>query len=74
MCGFDGRVATPTPSPTRGHAFLGHGTTQLTVLFVRPAYPSGIATRFNLTVDDLVEANRIVNPDALQVGQEITIP
>ena len=35
---------------------------------------SAIATRYNVTVDDLVRKNRIVNPDALQVGQDLTIP
>jgi LysM repeat protein len=33
-----------------------------------------IATRFGVSVDELVRANRLVNPDSLQVGQQITIP
>lgn len=33
-----------------------------------------IATRFNVTVDALIRANKLANPNALQVGQTLTIP
>jgi LasA protease len=35
---------------------------------------SGIATRFGCNLDALVTANRITNPNALQVGQKLQIP
>ena len=74
---FDAVIATPTPAPTPTATPIPRPTPTptVTVYVVQPGDTlSGIATRFNLTVDDLVEANRIVNPDALQVGQELTIP
>ncbi len=33
-----------------------------------------IANRFNCAVDDLIQANGIANPNALQVGQKLQIP
>ncbi|MYD94717.1 MAG: LysM peptidoglycan-binding domain-containing protein [Chloroflexi bacterium] len=74
---FDQVIATPTPEPTPTATPIPRPTPTptATVYVVQPGDTlSGIAARFNVTVDDLVEANRIVNPDALQVGQEITIP
>ncbi len=35
---------------------------------------SYIASRFNVSVDDLIAANSNINPNALAVGQEIVIP
>ena len=74
---FETVIATPTPEPTPTATPIPRPTPTptVTVYVVQPGDTlSGIATRFNLTLDDLVEANRIVDPDALQVGQEITIP
>ena len=74
---FDQVIATPTPEPTPTATPIPRPTPTptATVYVVQPGDTlSGIAARFNVTVDDLVEANRIVNPDALQVGQEIAIP
>ena len=74
---FDAVIATPTPVPTPTATPVPRPTPTptVTVYVVQPGDTlSGIAARFNVTVDDLVEANRIVNPDALEVGQEITIP
>ncbi len=74
---FDAVIATPTPSPTPTATPIPRPTPTptVTVYVVQPGDTlSVIAARFNLTVDDLVEANRIVNPDELRVGQEITIP
>ena len=74
---FDQVIATPTPEPTPTATPIPRPTPTptATVYVVQPGDTlSGIAARFNVTIDDLVEANRIVNPDALQVGQEITIP
>ena len=74
---FDQVIATPTPEPTPTATPIPRPTPTptATIYVVQPGDTlSGIAGRFNVTVEDLVEANRIVNPDALQVGQEITIP
>ena len=74
---FDAVIATATPEPTPTATPIPRPTPTptVTVYVVQPGDTlSGIATRFNVTIDDLVEANRIVDPDALQVGQEITIP
>lgn len=74
---FDAVIATPTPAPTPTATPVPRPTPTPTVtVYVVQAGDtlSGIASRFNVTIDDLVEANRILNPDALQVGQEITIP
>ena len=34
----------------------------------------GIAVLYNVTVEEIIAANELVNPDALVVGQELTIP
>lgn len=57
---------TPTPRPTR--------TPTAQIYVVQPGDTlSRIAERFGVTVDALAKANLIVNRDALQVGQELTI-
>ena len=33
-----------------------------------------IATKFNTTVDAIVAANKIANPDVISIGQKLTIP
>lgn len=58
---------TPTPRPTR--------TPTAQVYVVQPGDTlSRIAESFGVTVDALIKTNLIVNPDALQVNQELTIP
>ena len=56
-------VPRPTPTPTPVVYSVQAGDTL-----------SGIAGRFGLTLEQLVEANRVVDPDSLQVGQQLTIP
>ena len=34
---------------------------------------SGIAPRFNVTVDEIVQWNNLPNPDLIRVGQKLTI-
>ena len=53
--------ATPTPSPVIYTVQAGD------VL-------SAIADRFGVTVEDIVAANNIADPDILSVGQELEIP
>ena len=70
-------IATPTPviTPTPTTTPRPPPPPTPTIYTVQPGDTlSAIATRYNVTVDDLVRKNRIVNPDALQVGQDLTIP
>ena len=34
---------------------------------------SGIAPRFNVTIDEIVQWNNLPNPDLIRVGQKLTI-
>ena len=67
-------VATPTtapaPTPTRAT-----GTVPGMRYVVQPGDTLvSIAEEFGVTVEELIEANRLSNPDVLQVGQELIIP
>ena len=53
----------PTPTPTPFVYTVQAGDTL-----------SGIARRFGLTVDELVQANRLVDLDRMQIGQQLRIP
>ena len=60
---------TPTPSPSPGPTLV-HSTYK-----VRSGdTPASIALRFGVTAQELMTANNIINPSALQVGQELIIP
>lgn len=56
-------VSTPTPAPTP-RTYVVEAGDNLTQ----------IARRFDTTVDALVEANDIEDPDLIHPGQELTIP
>ncbi|MBM4436171.1 MAG: LysM peptidoglycan-binding domain-containing protein [Actinobacteria bacterium] len=74
---FERVIATPTPEPTPTATPQPRPTPSPTPLVysVRPGDSlSAIAARFGVTVEALVQANRIVNPDSLSVGQPLTIP
>ena len=62
--GHDGS-ATPTPSPV---------DTPCTYTVQADDVLSTLADRFNISLDDLVEANDIADPGMIQVGQEPAIP
>jgi LysM repeat protein len=66
-------LVTPVPTPT---ATPQAQPTAAPVTYVVKAGDtlSGIADLFGLTVDDIVRANSIADPNALQVGQVLTIP
>ena len=74
---FKAVIATPTPQPTPTPSPVPRATPTPTV-FVYTVQSgdtlSAVAMRFGKSVDELVQANRLVDPDQLQVGQQLTIP
>ena len=56
-------TATPAPSPTPIVYVIQSGDTLL-----------GIALKYGITVESLQQTNGIINPQSLQIGQEIIIP
>ena len=74
---FENVIATPTPEATPTFTPEPRPTPSPTplVYVVQPGDSlSAIAQRFGVTVEALIEVNRLVDPDTLQVGQEIVIP
>ncbi|HCU72505.1 MAG: peptidoglycan-binding protein [Chloroflexi bacterium] len=74
---FINAIATPTPEPlpTETPTARPTRTPTVQVYVVQPGDTlSRIAELFGVTVDALIKTNMIVNPDALQVNQELTIP
>ncbi|MCU0507177.1 MAG: LysM peptidoglycan-binding domain-containing protein [Anaerolineae bacterium] len=72
-----GAAATSSASATAGGATTGGatsggGTTSYTVQSGDTL--GAIARRFGTTVAELVRINNLANPDALQVGQKLTVP
>jgi LysM repeat protein len=66
-------VTTPVPSPTTPPEALP--TLPPVTYTVKPGDTlSGIADLFGITVDELVRANNIADPNSLQVGQVLIIP
>lgn len=66
-----GSSATATSGATTGAATTG-GTTTYTVQSGDTL--GGIARQFGTTIAELVRLNNLTNPDALQVGQKLTVP
>ena len=69
--------ATPTAEPAPASATPpdeGTGAGGQTYLIESGDTLSSIAQRFDTTVDALVEANNIEDPDLIVVGSELTIP
>jgi LysM repeat protein len=63
-------TGAPTPSPTRVT-----GTVPGQKYVVEPGDTLvAIAEEFGVTVQELIDANRLDNPDVLRVGQELIIP
>ena len=63
-------TVAPTPSPTRVT-----GTVPGQKYVVQPGDTLvAIAEEFGVTVQELIDANGLTNPDVLRVGQELIIP
>ncbi len=63
-----------TPTPDKPHALPALRTTP-DLYQVQPGDSLGqIANRYGVTLEMIVQANKLVNPDALEVGQSLTIP
>jgi len=66
---------TPTPLPTASPTPSPGPTSAYSSYKVRSGdTPASIALGFGITADELMAANNIVNPSALQVGQVLVIP
>jgi LysM repeat protein len=71
--------APPTATHTSSPAPTGTPTATATAEVVKHTVESGemlssIARKYNVTVDAIVEANELANPDALNVGQVLIVP
>jgi len=64
-----------TAAPGSGEAPPEETSVEPTNYTVQPGDTLGsVATRFDVSLDDLMQANGITNPDYVQVGQELLIP
>jgi len=70
-----GSAAIPTAQPESGEAQPEEARVEPTYYVVQPGDTlSSIATRFDVSLEDLMRANGIANPDYVQVGQELLVP
>ncbi len=65
--------ATSTPVPTQS-INVAVSATSRDYIVVAGDTLFGIANRFGLTVEQLLEANTLVNPDILEIGQLLVLP
>jgi len=63
-----------TPTPDYPHYQTGVERGPETYVVQSGDYLSAIAERYSVSVEAIVQANNITNPDALEVGQTLTIP
>lgn len=63
-------TAAPAPTPTTA----APTSSSLTYTIQAGDTLAAIADRFNVSVDDIVSANSIENPDVISIGQQLTIP
>jgi LasA protease len=65
-------ILTPTPDPLHFQPDLTHGPDSY---IVQPGdMLSAIAERYNVSLEAIIQANRISNPDSLEVGVTLVIP
>lgn len=68
-------AAIPAAQPKPGEALPTETPVEPTVYIVQPGDTLGsIARKFEVSLEDLMVANGITNPDYVQVGQELLIP
>lgn len=79
-------TVSPEPTPTPGARFLmptpggppspTRTPTPEAIIYIVEEGDTlyDIALRFNVSLEELIEANRLENPNQLQVGQELVIP
>jgi len=63
-----------TPTPDASHYQTGEARGPETYIVQPGDMLSAIAERYSVSVEAIVQANNISNPDALEVGQTLTIP
>lgn len=66
-------VATPIPNQPAATSAPPSGSTEIYVVEAGDSL-FGIALKFGLTIDGLMQANNLTNPDFVFVGQRLTIP
>ena len=64
---------TPPPTPTRAETIEGEKEAETYVVQAGDTL-SGIASRFEVTVEEIIAENGIADPSLIQVGQELVIP
>jgi len=70
-----GSASIPTAQPVSGEAQPEGAPVEPTYYVVQPGDTLGsIATRFDVSLEDLMRANGITNPDYVQVSQELLVP
>jgi len=70
-----GGAPVETPGPEEEATTATPTTTAEGVYVVQEGdYPSSIAEKFGISVEELMKANDITDPTSLKVGQELTIP
>ncbi len=67
-------VSAPAAAPSEALASEGADSADEMYVVVSGDTLSDIARRFDTTVEAIVEANNIANPDVIEVGQELVIP
>jgi LasA protease len=63
-----------SPTPDASHFQAADTTKPKTYIVQSGDWLSTIAERFNISMESLIKANNITNPDALEVGQTLVIP
>lgn len=67
-------VPTDTPAPSPTETAAGPSPTPISYIVKRGDRLGDIAAQFGVTVDAIVELNKLKNPDHIEVGQVLLIP